>query len=63
MVSINSDWWDWDGEEPPQSFIFVSERTNKRKQQQKQRYKGRIVKWHSKDQGSESNLSSLGNLA
>ena len=36
MVSINSDWWDWDGEEPPQS-----------------RYKGRIVKWHSKDQGSE----------
>jgi hypothetical protein len=36
MVSINSDWWDWDGEEPPQA-----------------RYKGRIVKWHSKDQGSE----------
>jgi hypothetical protein len=36
MVSINSDWWDWDGEEPPQV-----------------RYMGRIVKWHSKDQGSE----------
>jgi hypothetical protein len=36
MVSINSDWWDWDGEEPPQA-----------------RYMGRIVKWHSKDQGSE----------
>ena len=30
------DWWDWEGEEPPQA-----------------RYKGRIVKWHSKDQGSE----------
>jgi hypothetical protein len=36
MVSINSDWWDWDGEEPPQS-----------------RYKVRIVKCHSKDQGRE----------
>jgi hypothetical protein len=36
MVSINSDWWDWEGAKPPQA-----------------RYKGRIVKWHSKDQGTE----------
>jgi hypothetical protein len=36
MVSIDSDWWDWEGAEPPQA-----------------RYKGKIVKWHSKDQASE----------